>query len=462
MKGKIRIGTIILVLFAAVSCDNLLEQEPPDSLLPSEAIQTQQDLEQVLISAYDVLANTYNGNAQNMANLLADHVARPVADARYESIWLRSSTIFNDFSNPVFANFYFAVLRTNTVLENLDNVDGISEDSRNRISAEARFIRALCHFDVVRLYAHPYNFTPDNSHPGIAIRSSSDVESSVIARSSVGEVYNFILSEIAFAKANLPISNGIFASRDAALALEAAVKFQMHDYEDVYALTSEVIQSSQNTFDPNLVNQYSYPEPGSEAIFYIATTELAPNNIDSRNGGFRGQWNSQGNIPNLRVTQDFYTRISQFGGPRALLFTEVNQDGNIYYPTSKFNQQFFQIPIFTTTQMMLMRAESAVELQANLDEAIADINKIRVRAYGFSGTNLLETASAQQVLEAAREELWFELPFTGQRIHDLRRRGAQGEDIQIRGAAWDCDGMLIQFPATEGTTEFPLNPGGGC
>jgi len=462
MKGKIRIGAFLLIVFVVVSCDGLLEQEPPNSLLPSEAIRTQQDLEQVLISAYDVLANTYNGDAQNMANLLADHVARPAADARYESIWLRSSTIFNNFSNPVFSNFYIAVLRSNTVLENLENVSNISEVDQNRIAAEARFVRALCHFDVVRLYAHPYGFTPGNSHPGVAIRSSSDVENSVISRSTVGEVFNFILEDITFAKENLPVNNGIFATKDAALALEAAVKFQMQDYESVYALTTEIIESGQNTFSPANVNQYTFPDPSSEAIFYIASTPLTGTTIDSRNGGFRGQWNTQGNTPNLRVTQEFYSQITQFGGPRSDLFLEINQDGSIFYATSKFNEQNFQIPIFTTTQMMLLRAESAAELQTNLDVAIADINMIRQRAYGFSGNNLLETASAQEVLDAAREELWFELPFTGQRIHDLRRRGAQGENIEIRGASWDCDGMLLQFPATEATSAFAINPGGGC
>jgi len=456
LKYSILVG----IIFFSYSCKDLLEQEPPDSLLPGEAIQSQQDLEQVLVSAYDVLANTYNGDAQNLSNLLNDDVARPTADARYESIWTFNSTIFNTYSNGVFGQWYIAVLRANTVIGNLDNVSVPNPQDRNRIEAEARFIRALSHFDVCRAYAHTYNYTPNNSHPGVAIRENLDIEA-IIPRSSVNDVYNFILSDLAFAKENLPSGSDIFATQGAALALEAAVRFQMQEYDKAYELANEVINSGVYMFDENEVNHFVFPAPSPEYIFYIFSQEVQ-GNIDNRNAGFRGNWNSQGNTPNLRITQEFYDDITQFGGPRSELYEERDQDGSLFYVTNMFNDVSFNIPVLSITQMMLIRAESSAMLNSNLSQAIEDINKIRVRAYGFSGNNLLPDASAQEVLEAAREEFRFELPFSGLRIHDLKRRGAQGEDITIREANWDCDGILIQFPATERTDQFPINPGGGC
>jgi len=467
MKRNILHYSILVgILLLSYSCNDLLEQEPPGSLLPSEAIQSQQDLEQVLISAYDVLANTYNGDAQNLSNLLSDDVARPTADGRYESIWTFNSTIFNTFTNGdddspgVFGQWYIAVLRANTVLGNLDNVSIPNPQDRNRIEAEARFIRALAHFDVCRVYAHAYNYSPDNSHPGVAIRSTLDFEP-IIPRSSVGEVYSFVLSDLEFAKNNLSSGSSIFATRGAAIALEAVVRFQMQEYDQAYELADEVINSGVYMFDENEVNHFVFPATSPEYIYYIVSQEVQ-GNIDNRNTGFRGNWNSQGNTPNLRVTQEFYDLITQFGGPRAELYEERDQDGSLFYVTSMFNDVSFNIPVLSITQMMLIRAESSAMLNSNLTQAIEDINRIRVRAYGFSGNNLLPDASAQEVLEAAREEFRLELPFSGLRIHDLKRRGAQGEDITIRGANWDCDGILIQFPATERTDQFPINPGGGC
>ena len=65
-------------------------------------------------------------------------------------------------------------------------------------------------------------------------------------------------------------------------------------------------------------------------------------------------------------------------------------------------------------------------------------------------------------IEAARLERRLEFPFNGQRFYDLKRMGSQGEEIIVRGAPWDCNGMVLQFPAVEGTDVFPLNPTGGC
>ena len=62
------------------------------------------------------------------------------------------------------------------------------------MTAEARFIRALCHLDLVRLFAHPYGYTVDNSHPGIIIKTTTNPDPK--PRNTVGEVYDFMISEL--------------------------------------------------------------------------------------------------------------------------------------------------------------------------------------------------------------------------------------------------------------------------
>jgi hypothetical protein len=460
---RIKFGFGILLSFAIItSCEDLLEQRPPDDsgLIPPEtAVESAEDLNELLISAYDVLANTYDGGAQNLPSLLSDDLDRPNNQQDFTEIWLRQSTIFNGTVSGVFANWYIAILRANTVLLRMDDVTGLTPVNRQRVEAEARFIRALCHFDVVRSFAQPYGYTTDNNHPGIAIRTTTDVTN--IGRSTVAEVYDFILADLAFATTNLPESNSVFATRTSALALEAAVRFQMQEYDLAYSLSTEVINSGIYSLD-TLVNRYQFPDVSPEAIFYIISYERGPGDVDQRFEPLRDSYLSEGRDPPMRISQDFFTGVQQFGGPRANLYEERDQDGNLFYVTSLFNAEFFNIPIFSLTQMMLIRAESSGELNQNLGQAIDDINLIRTRAYGSNINNLLQTANAQQVIDAARREMRYELPFTGQRIHDLRRRGAQGENITIRGASWDCPGMLIQFPATEQSEIFPLNPGGGC
>jgi len=459
------LGAVSLLLLLS-SCKDLLEQKPPEdgnNVLPENAIETPEDVQQILVSAYDVLGNTYNGNAQNLVNLLSDNINRPFQQDDYTSVWLRNTSIFNGNVGSVFADLYRGPLRANTVIENLDRVDYAGSDiNPTQMEAEARFIRALCHFDIVRGWAQPYGWTPNNDHPGVAIRTSSAIENQ--ARATVGDVYDQILSDIAFAKENLTTPQAVYATEWAAIALEAEVRFQMHEYDLAYALADQVINESPFNMD-STVNRYQYPQVSPEAIFYIFSATRSDQTIDSRNGGFRGNYFSgPDQVTTLNFTEEYYNKQKVNGdlGPRPLLYQSVSLEESEFYVTNLFEAEFFHIPILTITQMKLIRAESAAEIGLNLTQARDDINDIRERAYGNEFFNLILSASADDIIEAARLERQLEFPANGQRYHDLKRIGSQGEEVIVRGVPYDCNGMILQFPATEQTNLFPLNPGGGC
>ena len=95
--------------------------------------------------------------------------------------------------------------------------------------------------------------------------------------------------------------------------------------------------------------------------------------------------------------------------------------------------------------------------------AIADINAIRARAFGAGNNDLASDATADQIIDAARDEYRKETACEGHWTDQLLRRGAMGEEITIRGASWDCPGMSLQFSNTESTAQgFELNDEGGC
>ena len=421
------------------------------------------DLQELLNSAYDVLGNTYNGSLQNLLNLPTDNAARPNNHDDYTSIWLRSATIFNGTLGGVFSDLYIAVLRGNTVIENLNNPEDMLPEDRARMEAEARFIRALCHFDAVRGWAQPYGYTAGNTHPGVAIRTTTHIENA--ERPTVAAVYNLVLSDLAFARENLPDYNGVYATKWSAMALEAEVRFQQHDYARAYDLANQVITNGPQTFDADNYQKYVFPELSQESIFHVFSAIRADSVTDSRNGAFRGNYYAGASRPTLGPSEELYDLAQQGATPesqRANYFHQEELDGNVYHITSLFDASFFNIPILTVTQMKLIRAESAAELGQNVTQAIDDINDIRQRAYGNNMNNLVGGTSLDGIIAAARLERRLEFPFTGQRLHDVKRIGAQGESIQMRGASWDCPGMLLQFPASEQTGLFPLNPRGGC
>jgi hypothetical protein len=125
---------------------------------------------------------------------------------------------------------------------------------------------------------------------------------------------------------------------------------------------------------------------------------------------------------------------------------------------------FFSVPILRLTVLKLIRAESLASMGTNLSTAISDLNDLRERAFP-TGTdfqlnpNLTPELVVQQCWEEFRKETFCE----GLWLDVIRRRGAAGEDYQIRNAPWNCPGMAIQFPNSEGTgSSFIFNPERGC
>ena len=56
-----------------------------------------------------------------------------------------------------------------------------------------------------------------------------------------------------------------------------------------------------------------------------------------------------------------------------------------------------------------------------------------------------------------------ELLFQGDRIHEVKRLGAiEGQNLFVHGHPWNCKGIIMQFPITEKTSIFDINPTGGC
>ena len=94
------------------------------------------------------------------------------------------------------------------------------------------------------------------------------------------------------------------------------------------------------------------------------------------------------------------------------------------------------------------------------------MNDIVTRAYGAGSIFALPTtANAAAIKDAARRERELELVGEGNWVQELKRRGAKGETVTIRGAAYNCPGLIFPFPTNEvnyNAPDFIQNPVGGC
>ena len=206
------LGLIAGITFITSSCDKWIETPPPNELLVDSAINTSDDLQRLLNSSYNEMANTFGGFTQMMSEMMSDNLSLPNNNDLRE-VHTHNVLFFNSTSGGHYANLYRIIFRANFVQDNLDKVE-LTAEEKNRFLGEVKFLRAMSHFQAVRLYAHPYGYTPDNSHPGIAVVTTASTKPQ--ARKSVKEAYEAILSDLNDASQLLPEDNGNYANRYAA------------------------------------------------------------------------------------------------------------------------------------------------------------------------------------------------------------------------------------------------------
>jgi starch-binding outer membrane protein, SusD/RagB family len=143
--------------------------------------------------------------------------------------------------------------------------------------------------------------------------------------------------------------------------------------------------------------------------------------------------------------------------------SNTGQVQSLRFGKSNQNNPFFSVPLSRLTVMLLIRAEAYANLNSSLDIAIADINSLRDRAFPGISNHVAEGTSGQDMIDIIQNEFRKETFCEGLWVDVERRNGIAGQPVLIRNAPWDCPGMAIQFPNSEGTgADFVFNPEGGC
>ncbi len=462
MTKQIKYIVVFFAFLSLASCRKWLDVKPEGVQLEEDAIKTQSDLQAVLNSIYDNLANQYNGRIQLFNELLGDNMEKPQSGFTVP-IYLRTTNFFNSDVGGLYSELYRAAFRVNYLMEKI-NSNAITVDAvaAKRMIAEAKFLRAMAHFELVKLWAQPAGFSADNSHLGVVIRSSSAAEP--MPRSTVAQVYAFILNDLTLAAADLPASNNDFATQNAAKALMAKVYFQMNNFAKTKELCDELIP--QYTVD-SILNRFENAATSSEKIFSFISKSVQ----DNRAAGFIGNFKiANAASPSVyRLSKEMYLAATADANDKRAAYYAVFNAGTSAetYGITKFNFDFLSVPFLYLSQLKLMRAEANAQLGLNMDIAISDVNDILSRAYGNNSMNLSGTASKEQIIAEARKQRRLEFPLEGDRVQDLKRIGALEDQtgsglIKIRGSKWNCPGLALQFPSTEKTSFFVFNDEGNC
>lgn len=255
-KSVILLPVCALSLLA--SC-NFLEKTPLTTIAPANFFGSASDAESSITAAYDALQGTgaYGQDLNVMGEMPSDNCTSGNGDvnAMDKIIWVSTtSQVYN-----VYRDAYLGINRANAVIK---YVPAVAMDTvrRRQIVGEARFIRALAYFNLVRAYGGvPLRLAPTESG------ASADVN---LARSTSEQVYAQVVADLTAAAAQMPTSNPNRATQNSANALLARVQLTQRNWAQAQAAAQKVIGGG-GALNSSFDALYPAENKGAESLFEI-------------------------------------------------------------------------------------------------------------------------------------------------------------------------------------------------
>ena len=466
----IKITVTFLALIFAFSCEDRLDVVPEDNVASNTVFGSFATINGAVVGIYSKnQSGDLNGNAQLMSDFMADNVNFVGSFPSLQEIDQFETLATNASIDNIWLDGYELIGAANNIIENLpnvsiDDVTGLTEADKTVFVAEAKFLRAITNFQLVNLFAQPFQFS-NGANLGIPIVTlpfeGGDISEFQLERSTVNEVHAFIEQDLLDAAAALPEDNGVRAEAGAARALLARLYLYRGEWAQAADLANQVITSGEYT----LASDYDFYDDNpnsSEHIFVVVNT---PTDGPQENAGsdevyvnfYNPAPGGRGDAP---FSQELIDAFAAEPGDRR--FDELSQaasdaGGNDTFFTTKYPDIVNNASdgmALRITEMYLIRAEANLLNGSSVgDTPLNDINLLRNRA----GLGNLGSVDLATILLERRKELCFE----GHRRMDLLRNNL---NLRPDGGAVSAPGAdKVIFPIVEDeTTNNPnitQNPG---
>jgi hypothetical protein len=427
-----------LLLTTATSCDDVLDQTPPSALTQEDAFANPDRIQKTATGMYDQLQNAefLGGRALIYSDIRSDDT-NPTAF--FGGIGTFNALANDGTSTNAWTGGYRSLYGANFFLQELAKNPGkVSPALEAQYSGEAKFIRALVYFHLVNLFAQPYNFTADASHPGVVLQlDAPDATTAFDAsqekpRSSVREVYAQIEADLKDAITGLPetytstYDKTARATKDAARSLLSRVYLYQGRYADAARLAGEVVTGARHSLAaspavPFTLATFSNPE----SIFSVAMNVSDNPNTNNALGQHYGRRADISVNPYALIPVNLFPAEDR---RRLLLLTPSTIPTSNSTPlifTKKYNEASADyVPIVRYAETLLNRAEGLAQTATGVStEAITLLNLVRDRSKPATTPSytLASFTDKQALIEAILLERRLELAFEGHRYYDLMR-----------------------------------------
>jgi len=395
MKKYIIVTTVLLA--ALTSCEETLNYEVKDRITLENFFQTSDDAVNSVNAIYDALGavDLYSSSLWLIQDIGSD-------DCDALSTWNDPNAMQidryelqtdNNYLANIWKGSYQLIARANLSLDRIPAID-MDENLKNRLLGEAKFLRALSYFNLVRMYGDvPLVLTPE-----------TDIDAYLVPRDPSDDVYTQIISDLDAAAEALPEtysgSNLGRATAGATHGLLAKVYLTIEEWglaaDHARIVMDLADQGIYGLWDDFADNFKEANENGKESLFEVQFySAVQSENTRIVISGLPSIFAFPAGVGIILPTEDllnsfepgdhryestFFSEYTFFGTERfdPHLWKHWDQDT---YEADETGQSGANFHVIRYAEVLLMYAEALNELnQGPTPEAYDAVNAIRIRA----------------------------------------------------------------------------------
>ena len=447
---------VVLAAFGLSSCEKVLDVSPTVDLADEVALNSTIGLNAALMGAYDKLQNgyLYGGRYWVSPDMITGTVkVSGLQNTVFEELQMLNKTMSGQSNQIVQVTWqvsYEAIGIVNRVLEYLPKVNDadMTDDIRQRIEGEAKFIRGIVFFELTRLYG----FNVKGQGPlAVPVFTEPLGPFDTPPRATIDQAYTQIIADLEDAASLLKDKNTSGRATDlSAEAYLSRVYFYQENWPKVIEAADYVIDQFSGKANGGLADDvldcFGTGTPPAEVLFAVLSS-----GTDDASGTLRGYYrlasNAKFSLDGSYLGKIGANVIAGDDDARARVdHTFINLEGKVY--TTKCDIEYHNIPVMRLAEVYLNRAEARVNT-GDGSGAADDLNVVRNR----SGVSDI-TGSAD--LGDCESERTIELYLEGDYYHNMKRLEKTNFAKDISGNRYNWDDVRIVFPIPK--SQLDVNP----
>lgn len=376
MKKALITSTIIALGVILFSCKKL-DEHPKGSLTPGNFYQTQSDAVAAVTAVYSTLSTDINNDfpiyGRNL-NLLVDNpsdnqVYSPSnTNPDVRALGTATYTSTNDRVHKIYAQLYWGINRANIAIDKIPAIPSSQFVDPSHAAAnlvrEARFIRALLYFDLVRLFGN----VPLVLHDQATVANAG----TLVSRTPKDSVYIQIIADLdsaTFLPATYSGANIGRATSGAAHTLLAKVFVTRQDWADAVNELRKVITAGTANLEDATTGNYGYDLfPKFADAFQPATKNGIEHIFSAQFNGTVGGFTSTNTLSSFTWSNSAYTADIPADSSVIHIFGIADQRRSVTFYDSLFNlttNKWVKWPFFNFLKFVDQSTGFVTALQGN-------------------------------------------------------------------------------------------------